>query len=76
MNMNTNMETCIKRINELYHKSKTPEGLTADEKQEQKLLRQRYLENVRGNLRSQLNSITIQNPDGSRVNLGEKNEKK
>ena len=25
----------IKRINELYHKAKTPEGLTAEEKEEQ-----------------------------------------
>ena len=29
------METLIKRINELYHKSKTAEGLTAEEKAEQ-----------------------------------------
>ena len=33
----------IKRINELYHKSKS-EGLTPDEKQEQVKLREAYIE--------------------------------
>ena len=37
----------IKRINELYHKSKS-EGLTPDEKQEQVKLREAYIESVRG----------------------------
>ena len=36
----------IKRINELYHKSKS-EGLTPDEKQEQVKLRESYIESVR-----------------------------
>lgn len=61
----------IARINELYHKSKA-EGLTEEEKKEQALLRQEYVANVRGNLRSQLNNINIQNEDGSITNLGEK----
>ena len=53
------METAkIERINELYRKSKA-EGLTESEKKEQKLLRQEYLESIRGNLRSQLNNIDI-----------------
>lgn len=64
-------EQKIKRINELYRKSKA-EGLNAEEKKEQKLLREEYLEAIRGNLRSQLNHIDIQEKDGRIVNLGEK----
>lgn len=66
-----NMEERIKRINELYHKSKV-EGLTEAEKEEQQILRKEYVANVRANLRGQLNSITIQKEDGSMENLGEK----
>ena len=58
------MEETIKRINELYHKSQA-EGLTEEEKAEQKELRQRYIESVRGNLRGQLESMSIQRPDGT-----------
>lgn len=61
----------INRINELYKKSKA-EGLTEAEKKEQALLRQEYIANVRKNLVSQLNSIDIQEKDGSITNLGEK----
>ena len=39
-------ENKIKRINELYHKSKA-EGLTDAEKKEQQLLRQEYIASVR-----------------------------
>ena len=66
-----NLEEKIKRINELYHKSQE-DGLTEDEKQEQAKLRAEYIASVRGNLRAQLDSVTIQNPDGTLVNLGEK----
>ena len=65
------LEEKIKRINELYHKSKA-EGLTDAEKKEQQALRKEYIANVRANLRGQLNSITIQKEDGSLENLGEK----
>lgn len=44
----------VKRINELYAKSKTPEGLTDEEKKEQQELRQKYLQAVRENIRAQL----------------------
>ena len=54
----------IKRINELYHKSKS-EGLTPDEKQEQVKLREAYIESVRANMRRQLNNIDVKRPDGS-----------
>ena len=65
------LEEKIKRINELYHNSQK-EGLTDAEKEEQATLRSEYVANVRANLRGQLNSITIENDDGSRENLGEK----
>ena len=60
----------IKRINELYHKSKS-EGLTPEEKQEQVKLREAYIESVRANMRSQLNNIDVKRPDGSIVSLKE-----
>lgn len=58
------MDETIKRINELYHKSQA-EGLTEEEKAEQKELRQKYVESVRQNLRGQLESLSIQRPDGT-----------
>ena len=61
----------IKRINELYHKSKA-EGLTEEEKAEQAALRAEYVANVRANLKGNLNSITIQYEDGSQEKLSEK----
>lgn len=66
-----NLEEKIKRINELYHKSKA-EGLTEEERKEQAALRSEYIANVRANLRGQLNSISIQKEDGTIENLGEK----
>lgn len=66
-----NMDQRIKRINELYHKSQK-EGLTDAEKAEQAKLRNEYIESVRGNLKAQLDNITIERPDGTMENLGEK----
>ena len=60
----------INRINELYRKSKA-EGLTEEEKKEQKVLRREYIEAVKGNLLAQLNNIDIEEKDGTVVNLGE-----
>lgn len=68
-------EAKIARINELYHKSKA-EGLTETEKKEQADLRREYIENVKMNLRGQLNNISIQNPDGTITDLGKKYGKK
>jgi len=65
----------IKRINELYHKSKN-EGLSNEEKEEQSLLRKEYVSAFRRNLRSQLDNIDIKEEDGSITNLGEKFGKK
>ena len=66
-----NMNERIARINELYHKSQR-EGLTDAEKEEQARLRKEYVASVRANLRGQLDSVTIERPDGTRINLGEK----
>lgn len=65
------LEEKIKRINELYHKSKA-EGLTEEEKAEQAALRAEYVANIRANLKGNLNSITIQYEDGSQEKLSEK----
>lgn len=62
----------IQRINELYHKSQK-EGLTPEEKDEQAKLRYEYIQAVRTNLRSNLDSISIQNPDGSIEKLADRN---
>lgn len=61
----------IKRINELYRKSKA-EGLTASEQKEQQILRKEYIESFKQNLRGQLNNISIKEADGSITDLGEK----
>lgn len=65
------IEAMIQRINELYHKSQA-EGLTAEEKAEQAKLRSAYVANIRRNLKSQLDHISIVEKDGSITNLGEK----
>ena len=61
----------IVRINELARKARA-EGLTPEEKAEQQKLRQEYIAAVRMNLRTQLDSIDIQEKDGTITNLGEK----
>lgn len=65
----------IERINELYRKSKA-EGLTSAEAAEQQKLRAEYIAAFRKNLRGQLNSIKIQNPDGSIISVKERHEAK
>lgn len=61
------LKKTIERINQLYHKSQA-EGLTDEEKKEQKRLRQRYLEAVKGNLQQQLESIRIEKPRNNSCN--------
>lgn len=48
------------KINELYKKSKDV-GLSEEEKELQGALRQRYIDAVKGNLKSQLGGIKYQN---------------
>ncbi len=66
----------IKRINELSAKSKTAEGLNEAEVQEQKLLRQEYISEMRTSLKSQLNNVYIKQEDGSAKPLQKKHDKK
>ena len=68
-------EEKIKRINELAHKSKTPEGLTEEEKQEQAILRQEYINSFKASLIGQLENTYIVRPDGSKERLERKNKK-
>lgn len=49
----------INRINELYRKSKSPEGLTEEEKAEQETLRSEFRRGVKANLEGQLKNIEI-----------------
>ena len=51
-------EEGIKRINELYHKSKEV-GLTPEEAEEQARLRAEYIRSVRENLKSMLDNIEV-----------------
>lgn len=61
-------EADIKRINELYHKSKA-EGLTDEEKAEQKKLREDYVAAIRGNIRSQLENVKVVDENGNEIPL-------
>lgn len=61
-------ENDIKRINELSHKSKA-EGLTDEEKAEQKKLREEYVAAIKGNIRSQLENIKVVDENGNEVDI-------
>lgn len=57
---NAKIEDVITRINELYKKSKE-EGLNDQEKEEQQVLRRRYIDSYKNNLRAQLQGIEPKN---------------
>ena len=59
----------VLRINELARKSKTEEGLTPEEKAEQKQLREEYIIEFRKSMGMMLDNTVIQYPDGSRKSL-------
>lgn len=52
------IDDVIKRINELYKKSKE-EGLNDKEKEEQQKLRRIYIDNVKSNFRVQLETVEL-----------------
>ena len=62
-------EEKIRRISELAKKSRTPEGLTEEEKAEQAGLRAEYGPPMTHSLRSQLDAPVIVRPDGTRQPL-------
>ena len=57
---NAPIDDVIKRINELYKKSKE-EGLNEEEKEEQQILRRRYIDNVKANFKVQLAGVELKN---------------
>lgn len=63
----------IDRINALARKSRTPEGLTPEEREEQAALRQAYVAAVRENLSAQLDATVLLRPDGQKTPLRKKN---
>ncbi|MCM1272115.1 MAG: DUF896 domain-containing protein [Clostridium sp.] len=58
-------EEKIQRINVLYKKSKSGEGLTPEETAEQQALRREYIEDFKRNLRGTLDNVDIKEKDGS-----------
>ena len=61
----------IERINELARKRKA-EGLSEEERLEQETLRKEYISGFRNNLQELLDSMVVQEPDGSRHRLQKK----
>ena len=61
----------IERINELARRKKTV-GLTEEEKAEQAALRKEYLDGYRENLKAMLESIVVEEKDGTRHPLKRK----
>lgn len=64
----------IARINELARK-KREEGLTPEEADEQQRLRAQYLQEFRASMEQTLQSVRIQEPDGTLTPLRKKTEK-
>ena len=62
----------IDRINALARKSKTPEGLTDEEREEQKLLRELYVASFRESLVGQLENTYIVDKFGNRRKIERK----
>ena len=61
----------LDRINELYAKEKG-EGLTEEEKQEQKKLRAEYIADFRKSFKGILDNTYIRRPDGTKERLTKK----
>lgn len=63
----------IDRINELAKKSKTEQGLTEQEKAEQKELRDEYIREYRAQFTGIMENTYIQRPDGTKEKVQKKN---
>lgn len=61
-----NVNSLIKRINELSRKKKN-EGLTDSEKEEQAKLRKEYLKMIRGQVLDSMLSVSVVDPEGNDV---------
>lgn len=62
------MDEKIARINALAHKAKS-EGLSDEEREEQAQLRRDYIESVKANLKSQLDSMYILDETGKKSKI-------
>ncbi len=58
----------LKRINELAAKAKS-EGLTPEEEEERRVLREAYLKEFRAGVKGILDNTKVQYPDGSKASL-------
>ncbi len=65
----------IDRINELARKSKTPEGLTEEEKAEQAVLRREYIDSFKRSLVGQLENTYIVDEKGNKTKVTRKGKK-
>lgn len=70
------LEEKVKRINELAKKSKTPEGLTEEEKAEQKQLRQEYIAEWRQGVVQVLDNTYVMDEKGNKHKLELKQDTK
>jgi uncharacterized protein YnzC (UPF0291/DUF896 family) len=68
----TMSQTQIDRINALARKSRTAEGLTAEEKDEQQALRRAYIDAMKNSLVSQLENTFIVDEQGNKTPLPKK----
>ena len=62
----------VARINELARKSRTPEGLTEEEKAEQAALRREYVDAVKASLEGHLENTVVLDPNGTKRKLKKK----
>lgn len=62
----------IDRINALARKSRTPEGLTPEEREEQAALRRAYLDAVKASLTAQLDHTYLVDEQGNKRKLKRK----
>ena len=62
----------IDRINALARKSRTPEGLTPEEREEQAALRRAYLDAVKASLTAQLDHTYLVDEQGNKQKLKRK----
>lgn len=68
------LEDKIQRINELAKKSKTPEGLTDEEKEEQQRLRKEYIAEWRQGVVQVLDNTYIMDENGNKRKLPKKDK--
>lgn len=64
----------IERINELARKSRTNEGLTPEELEEQAVLRREYIDSFKRSLVSQLENTYIVDEKGNKKKVEKKNK--